>query len=176
MTANKHRATTGAAQKEPLWLSAQEKEAWTGLVSMVLLLPGRLESALMRQAGLTLFEYLTLSHISEDPNRELRMKDLAYLASGSPSRLSNVMKRLEKRGLVTRSPDPKNRRYTIAALTEAGYQAVVEAAPWHLRSVRSLVLDHLDSDDQQSLIGIAAKLGAPQAEQTTSPPLQSRGA
>jgi DNA-binding MarR family transcriptional regulator len=164
MKSKKHSATSGATQEEPLWLSAQEKEAWTGLVSLVLLLPGRLESDLMRRTGLTLFEYLTLSHISEVPGHQMYMGDLAYLASGSPSRLSNVIKRLETRGLVVRSRDPANRRYTIAALTEAGYQAVVDAAPWHLRSVRSLVLDHLDNDDQQSLIDIASKLGARQAE------------
>jgi DNA-binding MarR family transcriptional regulator len=160
---SKRSAATERTQEEPLWLSVQEKEAWTGLVSLVLLLPGRLESDLMRRSGLTLFEYLTLSHISEVPGRKLRMGDLAYLASGSPSRLSNVIKRLETRGLVTRSPDPANRRYTLAALTEAGYQAVEDAAPWHLRSVRNRVLDHLDPDDQQSLIDIAGKLGARQA-------------
>jgi DNA-binding MarR family transcriptional regulator len=168
---SKRRTSTGATtQEEVRWLSAQEKEAWTGLVSLVLLLPGRLESDLMRRAGLTLFEYLTLSHISEVPGRKLRMGDLAYLASGSPSRLSNVIRRLETRGLVTRSPDPANRRYTLAALTDAGHRAVVDAAPWHLRSVRNLVLDHLDGDDQRSLIDIAAKLGARQ----TSPPRKSR--
>ncbi|MCW2529216.1 MAG: MarR family transcriptional regulator [Pseudonocardiales bacterium] len=169
MKPNERRTAGAVSEEAPLWLSAQEKEAWTGLVSLVLLLPGWLESDLMRRAALTLFEYLTLSHISEMPGRKLRMGELAYLASGSPSRLSNVVRRLETRGLVTRSPDPANGRYTLAALTEAGNQTVLDAAPWHLRSVRSRVLDHLDTDDQQSLIDIASKLGARRAESTPSP-------
>ncbi|KFZ80898.1 MarR family transcriptional regulator [Amycolatopsis sp. MJM2582] len=143
---------------EALWLTPAEKEAWTGLVSLVLLLPGRLEAPLQHDAGLTLFEYLTLSHISEAPERRLRMSELAYLANGSLSRLSNVVKRFEQRGWVERTPDPGDGRYTLAVLTDDGYDVVVAAAPTHVRSVRELVLDPLTSEDQQALARIAAKL------------------
>jgi DNA-binding MarR family transcriptional regulator len=150
--------TSGAAPGEPQWLTADEKEAWTGLISLVLLLPGRLESPLQREAGLTLFEYLTLSHISETPERRLRMSELAYLTNGSLSRLSNVVKRFEARGWVERYPDPDDGRFTIAALTDAGYEVVVAAAPTHVHAVRRLVLDPLTASDQRALARIAAKL------------------
>jgi DNA-binding MarR family transcriptional regulator len=97
-----------ATTDEPRWLSPAEKEAWTGLASLVLLLPGRLEAPLQQEAGLTLFEYLALSHVSEAPRRRLRMSELAYLANGSLSRLSNVVKRFEQRSWVTRAPDPED--------------------------------------------------------------------
>ncbi|MDO3640091.1 MarR family winged helix-turn-helix transcriptional regulator [Mycolicibacterium arseniciresistens] len=142
---------------DPQWLSPQEKDVWTSLISVILLLPGKLEAPL-RQIDLTLFEYLTLSHISEAPNRRIRMSELAYLANGSLSRLSNVVKRFEQRGWATRSPDPDDGRYTIAALTDDGYRLVVEAAPIHVRSVREFVLDRLTATDQQALMRIAAKL------------------
>jgi DNA-binding MarR family transcriptional regulator len=142
---------------EPQWLTTEEKEAWTGLVALMLLLPGRLEFPL-RQVDLTLFEYLTLSHISEAPDRRIRMSELAFLANGSLSRLSNVVKRFEQRGWVTRSPDPDDGRYTVAALTDTGYRLVVDAAPIHLHSVRELVLDPLTATDKQALTRIAAKL------------------
>jgi DNA-binding MarR family transcriptional regulator len=146
-----------AATDEPRWLSPSEKEAWTGLVSLILLLPGRLEAPLQHEAGLTLFEYLTLSHVSEAPERRLRMSELAYLANGSLSRLSNVVKRFEQRGWVERSPDPGDGRYTLVALTDAGFEKVVAAAPAHVRSVLK-VLDPLTAADQQALARIAAKL------------------
>ena len=146
------------APDEALWLSADEKEAWTGLVSLVLLLPGRLEAPLQHAAGVSLFEYLTLSHISEAPGRRLRMSELAHLANGSLSRLSNVVKRFEQRGWVERSPDPDDGRYTLAALTDAGYAVVVAAAAAHVRSVRRLVLDPLTAADQRALARIAAEL------------------
>lgn len=142
---------------DPLWLSPAEKEAWTGLISLILLMPGRLEAPL-RDVDLTLFEYLTLSHISEADDRRIRMSELAYLTNGSLSRLSNVVKRFEQRGWVVRSPDPTDGRYTIAALTDVGYRLVVDAAPIHVRAVREFVLDPLSATDQQSLARIAAKL------------------
>ncbi|BBY25928.1 MarR family winged helix-turn-helix transcriptional regulator [Mycolicibacterium sediminis] len=146
-----------AGTDQPQWLSASEKEAWTGLVSLMLLLPRMLEAPL-RQVDLTLFEYLTLSHVSEAPDRRMRMSELAFLANGSLSRLSNVVKRFEQRGWMTRSPDPDDGRYTIATLTDAGLALVVEAAPIHLNAVRELVLDPLTVADQRSLARIAAKL------------------
>ena len=148
----------GDPSEEVEWLTPEEKEAWTGLVSLVLLLPGLLESPLQHAAGLTLFEYLTLSHISEAPERRLRMSELAYLANGSLSRLSNVVKRFEQRGWVRRSPDPSDGRYTIAALTDAGFAKVAAAAPTHVRAVRRLVLDPLSAADQRALAQIAAQM------------------
>lgn len=143
--------------EEPQWLSPAEKEAWTGLVSLILLMPGRLEAPL-RDVDLNLFEYLALSHISEAPDRRIRMSKLAFLANGSLSRLSNVVKRFEQRGWVTRSPDPTDGRYTLAELTDAGYRLVMTAAPIHLRAVREFVLDPLTASEQQALARIAEKL------------------
>lgn len=143
---------------EPQWLSPTEKEAWTGAVSLMLLLPGRLEAPLQSEAGLTLFEYVVLSHVSEAPDRRIRMSELAFLANGSLSRLSNVVKRFEQRDWVRRSPDPDDGRYTIATLTDAGYDVVSAAAPIHLRTVREFVLNPLTATDQQALARIAAKL------------------
>lgn len=148
---------------EPRWLTPSEKEAWTGLASLMLLMPGKLEASL-REVDLTLFEYLVLSHVSEAPEHRIRMSELAFLANGSLSRLSNVVKRFEQRGWMTRSPDPDDGRYTIASLTPAGYRLVVEAAPIHMRAVRELVLDPLTDADQRALARIAAKLRAVPAE------------
>ncbi|MEU0127374.1 MULTISPECIES: MarR family transcriptional regulator [unclassified Streptomyces] len=144
--------------EELRWLDEQEKAAWTGLVSLVLLLPAKLESPLRQEHGLTLFEYLVLSHLSEAPRRKLRMGELAFLASGSLSRLSNVVKRCEQRGWVLRTPDPADGRYTLAELTDGGFDIVRLAAPTHLRAVRRIVLDSLDTTDQKALARVARRL------------------
>jgi DNA-binding MarR family transcriptional regulator len=146
-----------APSDDTQWLTPDEKEAWTGLVSLMMLLPGKLESPL-RQVDLTLFEYLVLSHVSEAPDRRIRMSELAFLTSGSLSRLSNVVKRFEERGWMVRFPDPTDGRYTLASLTDVGYALVVEAAPIHMRSVREFVLDPLTATDKKALARIAAKL------------------
>lgn len=143
------------------WLTPHEKAAWTGAASFILLVPRRLDADLQRGAGMTLFEYLTLSHLSEARERRLVLSELAFLANGSLSRLSNVMKRFEARGWVERRPHPDDRRATLAVLTEAGLAKVAEAAPVHLASVRVHVLDPLTDDDQRALAKISAKLRDP---------------
>lgn len=146
------------ASEDVAWLDAAEKEAWTGLISLMLLMPGRLEAPLRQTAGLTLFEYMALSQVSEAPDLRLRMSELAFLVNGSLSRLSNVVKRLEQRGWVSRFPDPDDGRYTVVALTDAGHAVVLQAAPGHVRAVREMVIDQLTESEQRNLAQIAAKL------------------
>ncbi|WP_246081758.1 MarR family winged helix-turn-helix transcriptional regulator [Nocardioides litoris] len=148
------------------WLSEPDKEGWSGLLSLLLVLPARLDAPLRAATGLTLFDYVVLSGLSEAPGRRLRMSDLAFLSRGSLSRLSNVVRRLEERGLVTRSPDPDDARSTTAALTDAGLDLVREAAPTHVASVRAEVVDRLDADDLAALARIAARLGVRPTDQT----------
>jgi DNA-binding MarR family transcriptional regulator len=113
------------------------------MVRVLTRLPATLDAQLERDAGVSFFEYHVLSMLSELPDRTLRMSRLAQLTSASLSRLSNVVKRLEARGLVRREPDPDDRRATRAALTDAGMSLVEEAAPAHVTTVRELIVDAL---------------------------------
>jgi DNA-binding MarR family transcriptional regulator len=139
-------ACPGPAEDEPPWLSDQERDTWLEVATIALQLPGLLDAQLQRDADLGLFEYMVMSWLSMSPDRRLRMGELAQLARGSMSRLSNVVKRLEQRGFVQRGPDPTNGRYTLAILTEAGWATVVQAAPGHVRAVRRYVLDPLTAE------------------------------
>ena len=46
------------------------------------------------------------------------MSEMAGLVSSSLPRFSHVARRLEGQGWLTRRPDPTDRRYTLATLTE----------------------------------------------------------
>lgn len=128
---------------EPHWLTPDERAAWLALASVTLRLPAALDAQLRRDAGLSHFEYTVLAALSEAPGRTLRMSGLAVLAEGSLSRLSQVVSRLEQRGLVRRSADPEDGRSTLATLTGEGWEKVVATAPGHVAEVRRLVLDPL---------------------------------
>lgn len=138
--------TSPAARPEPgapRWLDAEERAAWLSLAGVIVRLPAALDRQLQRDAGLSLFEYMTLAMLSEQPDRTLRMSDLAAATDASLSRLSHVAKRLERQGLLRRAPDPDNGRYTNAILTDAGMDLVVASAPGHVAAVRELVIDPL---------------------------------
>jgi DNA-binding MarR family transcriptional regulator len=129
--------------EQPRWLDDDEQQTWIALASVLLRLPGSLDAQLQRDAGISHFEYLVLSGLSMSPEQTMRMSDLAVVAEGSLSRLSQVVSRLEKRGWVRRTPDPTDGRYTLAALTPAGWDKVVATAPGHVEEVRRLVFDPL---------------------------------
>ncbi len=125
---------------------------------MFLQLPGPLDAQLQRDSGITLFEYLVLSYLSMAPHRTLRMSELAEVANGSLSRLSNVAKRLEQRGWLRREPDPCDGRYTVAHLTDSGWQLVRDAAPGHVDTVRQLVIDPLTDAQLRTLSAVGRRL------------------
>ena len=115
-------------QAEPRWLSPEEQQAWIGVTAVMWLLPGPLDAQLQRDSCLNLFDYFVLSSLSMADGRQRRMSDLALQSNASPSRVSNVVARLEAQGWVTRHPHEHDRRSTVATLTDAGWDKVVSAA------------------------------------------------
>lgn len=144
--------------EEPRWLNDEERQTWLALVGLMIRLPSALDTQLQRDAGLSHFEYQVLAGLSERPERTLRMSDLALLANGSLSRMSHVVNRLEKRGWVHRTPDPADGRYTLATLTDEGWQKVVETAPGHVAAVRTLVFDPLTKLQTRQLRDIGMRV------------------
>ena len=143
---------------EPRWLTSEQLDAWLPFAGMLMKLPAALDAQLQRDADITHFEYLVLARLSTSPDRVLRMSDLAAYVNASLSRLSHVVKRLEQRGWVRREPCPENGRYTIAILTEPGWDKVVATAPGHVEAVRHLVIDALTPAQIRHLRDIAERI------------------
>ena len=129
------------------WLTPDQLSTWVRFIGVVELLPGVLDAQLQRDSELSHFEYYVLAILSEAPGRTLRMTGLAARTNATLPRLSHVVSRLEKRGLVSRTVCAQDRRAMNASLTEAGWETVVAAAPGHARTVRSQVFSVL-SDEQ----------------------------
>jgi DNA-binding MarR family transcriptional regulator len=139
-------------------LTPTQLEVWQAVTLVLARLPTALEAQLQCDAQLSYIEYYALAGLSEQPNRAMRMSELAVLTNAELSRLSHLITRLEKRGYVRREPDPSDGRYTNAVLTEAGYEHVVAAAPGHVAMVRDLVFDGLDAAELHALRQIADRI------------------
>ncbi|MFF3546228.1 MarR family winged helix-turn-helix transcriptional regulator [Streptomyces platensis] len=144
--------------QEPRWLDNEEDQAWIALSSMLMRLPAALDTQLQRDAGLSHFEYQVMAGLSMIPERTLRMSELAAFVEGSLPRLSQVVGRLEKRGWIRRNPDPADGRYTVATLTDDGYDKVVATAPGHVAAVRSCVFDALTRAQVRQLTTIGRRI------------------
>ena len=143
---------------EVRWLDAEERAAWLRLIAVLGLLPPALDTQLIRDEGLTQFEYYCLAMLSEAPQRTLRMTALAARTNATLPRLSRVISGLEHSGLVVREPCPEDRRATNAVLTPAGWDKIVHGAPGHVASVRELVIDALTPTEVGQLARICDRL------------------
>jgi DNA-binding MarR family transcriptional regulator len=142
------------------WLTRSELDAWLALVPVMLRLSPALDSQLQRDSDLTHFDYQCLAMLSEAPERTLRMSQLAGTVNASLSRLSHVVKKLEDRGWVRRTPCPDSRRVTLVTLTDLGWAVLERAAPGHVEAVRSLVFAGLSAEQVTALREIMDTIGA----------------
>jgi DNA-binding MarR family transcriptional regulator len=151
------------------WLTDEQQAAWRPFIALLLRLPAALDAQLQRDAGITQFDYLVLSGLSEAPGRTLRMSELAATANSSLSRLSHVVSRLEARGWVRREPCPGDGRFINAVLTDDGWQKVLATAPGHVAAVRELLLAPLTEEEFKQLGAISAKVLAAQGIKVAIP-------
>ncbi|HUC15950.1 MAG TPA: MarR family winged helix-turn-helix transcriptional regulator [Acidimicrobiales bacterium] len=139
-----------------------EEMLWRAVMRIVKTLPRYLDSDLIRGAGLTASDYTTIMHLSEAPNRELRMADLASATDLSASRMTRLVDDLQSRGLVTKTASSSDARGNVARLTPRGMAKLKSAWPVHLASVRRRFLDCIDAAAVErvakALAGVAAHL------------------
>jgi DNA-binding MarR family transcriptional regulator len=133
------------------WLTEEELASWLPLAGVMLKLNPALDSQLQRDSDMTHFDYLCLAMLSEEADWTSTMSALAARTNASLSRLSHVISKLEKRGWVSRCRSEISRRVTMVTMTEDGYARLVEAAPGHVETVRSLIYDGLSPDDVANL-------------------------
>jgi len=126
-------------------LSPTEDALWRAVMRIIKVIPRHLDSDLIRGAGLTASEYTTIMHLSEAPNRELRMADLANATDLSASRMTRLVDDLQSRGLVTKTVSASDARGNVARLTPRGMAKLKSAWPVHLVSVRRRFLDCIDA-------------------------------
>jgi DNA-binding MarR family transcriptional regulator len=136
---------------ETRWLSGDEQRAWRNYIEATTMLLDALDHQLQADSGMPHGYYEILVRLSEKPSRTMRMSELAEATRSSRSRLSHAISRLEERGWVERQDCTTDRRGQLAALTEAGTAALSSAAPGHVATVRSLVIDRLTPEQVRQL-------------------------
>lgn len=140
------------------WLTADQQRAWRAYRRMVLLVDSVIARELTRDTGLSMPDYQVLSTLSEAPGHRRRLTELAGQMQWSPSRLSHHVTRMEQRRLVTRADCTEDLRAAYVELTHHGWDAIRSAAPAHVASVRSHLIELLDADDVAALTAIGEKV------------------
>lgn len=133
------------------WLSKDQQVHWRAWITAANVLPELLSRELQESFGLTINDYEILVRLSEAPNRQIRMSELAQKTLLSRSRLSHQIDRLADRGYVTRQVCEDDRRGQFCALTTKGWETLVAAAPTHVSGVRRHFVDQLTDAEYEAL-------------------------
>jgi DNA-binding MarR family transcriptional regulator len=133
------------AAGQPNWLTPEEQQAWRAHLATSKLLSRQLDRDL-NSFGLGINDYEILVVLSEAPDHQLRMTDLADATAQSRSRLSHQITRMEAAGLVRRESCPGDKRGLNAVLTGRGMETIERVAPYHVESVRRHFIDRLSGD------------------------------
>jgi DNA-binding MarR family transcriptional regulator len=129
---------------------------------------GRLDRALRRhldegiaQHGLTTLQYTTLSVLRARSG--LSNAQLARRSLMTPQSMSEVLARLEQKGLIRRDPDPAHGRVIRVELTEAGREALT-ACDGVVDEIEETMLGQLGAGDREQfaawMAGCVRMLGA----------------
>src|SRR3954465_10592059 len=140
------------ATGKPTPLDECEMAAWHALIRSHARVVRRLEAELEAEQGLSLQAYEVLAHLSEAPDRRLRMSDLAALVVISPSGLTRLVDKLAADGLVERGRCAGDARVVYATIPPAGLQRFKTAYPIHLRGVREHLVDRLDREHLAAIV------------------------
>ncbi len=142
--------------ESPVRLAA---ETWESLFRAQVAVMRRLQAAPAFKA-LALNEYDVLFTLSRCPSGWLRLNELNDNVLLSQSSLSRLVERLEKRGLVERTPAPEDGRGVLIRLTDAGRDLQKQIGREHVRDIAALVGPALTAAEQQELLRLTEKLRA----------------
>ncbi|MBY5163549.1 MarR family winged helix-turn-helix transcriptional regulator [Salsipaludibacter albus] len=107
-----------------------------------------------REISLTFYDVLV--HLSEAPDRRLRMQELAQRVLLSKSGLTRLVDRMEQGNLVRREASDRDARGINAVLTDHGLATLEAAVPAHRQDLVDLVssvIDEREADELAELLG-----------------------
>ncbi|KNH27063.1 MarR family transcriptional regulator [Pseudomonas syringae] len=115
----------------------------------------RLDNVLSGLHGLSFADFMTLYYLERAPGGRLRRVDLAERLGLTASGVTRSLLPLEKLGLVSRQPDPRDARVGYATLTDSGHQLLGHA----VISVRMVAKDATELVLTEQIEAASALLG-----------------
>jgi DNA-binding MarR family transcriptional regulator len=115
------------------------------------------ERPILARHGLSMWAYIALSELARHPaDTQLA---LANAIGYDKTRLVTLLDGLEHDSLLTRSPDPADRRGRIVALTDDGERRLA-AARTEIRTMETAVLRELTVTERRTLLAVLPRLAS----------------
>jgi DNA-binding MarR family transcriptional regulator len=122
------------------------------------------ELPVLARHGISMWGYVVLNALDGRPART--QAALAQAIGADKTRIIATLDVLQRDGLITREPDPADRRVRLLAITAAGHQ-VRAAAQADIQANEDRVLARLPAADRQAFLRAARALSAVPEEEIT---------
>jgi len=140
------------------WLDESEATLWQAYRDLGRELQRAFDRQLAADASVSGAEYALLVPLSEAPDGVVRMRDLGLAVGWERSRLSHMVTRMEKRGLLLREDCADDARGYMVRLTAEGRAAIEAAAPGHVETVRRYFFDSLSERERALMTRVFTRL------------------
>ncbi len=135
--------------------SSESLEFFLRLTRAHAVLTRRLDKALSSLHGLSFSDFMILYYLGRAPESRLRRIDLAERLGVTASGVTRSLLPLEKLGLVSRQPDPRDARVGYALLTDAGQQLLKYAVV----SVEPIAKEAIQIVPAEQIVALSSLLG-----------------
>src|SRR4051794_15092249 len=124
------------------------------------------EKPLLDAHGLGMWAYVALTRLARGgaPTQLALAQQMGY----DKTRLIRILDDLEGQGLITRRPDPGDRRAKVVALTAAG-RAKHDAVVASIRAMEEELLAGLGAGERQALLDVLSGLASPPPRPSAGP-------
>ena len=127
------------------FLTDAEFRAWHGALQFTTGTMRALDEALIAEHGISITEFDVLITLFNAPKYRLRMSELAERILLTPSGLTHLVGRLERKELVQRTVAEDDRRSFFATLTRAGHRRLRESRTTHNEVIRARLTRRLSA-------------------------------
>jgi DNA-binding MarR family transcriptional regulator len=131
------------------------------------------ELPVLARHGVSMWGYVVLNALDGGPART--QAALAQAIGADKTRIIATLDELQQAGLITREPDPADRRARLLSITQAGQQTRL-AAQTEIQANESRILARLAAADREAFLRAAQTLSALPLEEIASPDQSGRGA
>ncbi|MBL8087200.1 MAG: MarR family transcriptional regulator [Chthonomonas sp.] len=140
-----------------------QRRVWGSLLFCHATLTRKFNAELEQRGHLTLELYDVLLALEDAPDQRMTMSELARRVVFSPSGLTRLVDRLERKGFVQRIVHPQDRRSYLCALLPQGEQARKETWPCYAALIQEHFAVHMSPDEAACMRSVLHRtLGNPQ--------------
>ncbi len=144
----------------------QQTQLWQSFLAVHRQIVEQLADEMLTEHQLPLEWFDVLVHLADLPGMRARQKELRERILLSESGVSRLLVRMEKAGVISRTPADDDLRGLEIAVTAAGQAALLAAIDSHLQLVASLFTRRLTATDRAALGKALPKLLAKHRPET----------